>query len=167
MSNFEITINIKAEGIVNAIMSLVQVFKNQQGSVEPQAIPQPVAPVQQPQAQQPQQPQQPQPQPVSNIPMTPMGQASIQQMPVTQSQQQYPQQAQAQQAQAQQTGVPITSPTYTLEQLSVAAAPLADAGRGAELISLMQSYGCSALTQLPRELYGTVATQLRAMGARI
>lgn len=65
------------------------------------------------------------------------------------------------------TTVPTTAQSYTLEQLAVAATPLMDAGRGAELTALLQQFGVSALTQLPRERYGEFATALRALGARI
>lgn len=63
--------------------------------------------------------------------------------------------------------VPTSTQTYTLEQLAVAATPLADAGRRNDLVGLLNSFGVSALTQLPKEHYGAFATQLRAMGAKI
>lgn len=62
---------------------------------------------------------------------------------------------------------PTTAPTYTLEQLANAATPLVDAGRSAELSSLLASFGVQALTQLPKEQYGAFATALRGMGAKI
>ncbi|MEW6663038.1 MAG: hypothetical protein ACOY9Y_02260 [Bacillota bacterium] len=65
------------------------------------------------------------------------------------------------------SGVPTTPQTYTMEQLAVAATQLVDAGRRAELVSLLASFGVQALTALPKEHYGTFATQLRAMGAKI
>lgn len=63
--------------------------------------------------------------------------------------------------------VPTASPTYTMEQLAIAATQLVDTGRQGELIQLLGQFGAAALTQLPREQYGNFATQLRAMGARI
>ncbi len=63
--------------------------------------------------------------------------------------------------------VPVTTQTYTLDQLAQAATQLMDAGRRNELIALLSSYGVQALTALPKEQYGAFATQLRAMGARI
>lgn len=63
--------------------------------------------------------------------------------------------------------VPTSAPTYTLEQLSVAATPLLDAGRGAELTALLNQFGVQAMTQLPKEQYGAFATALRQMGAQI
>ena len=59
------------------------------------------------------------------------------------------------------------APAYTLEQLSVAAAPLLDAGRVRELQELIRRFGCGSLMELPQERYGEYATALRAMGARI
>jgi len=65
--------------------------------------------------------------------------------------------------------VPTTggTPTYTLEQLSVAATPIMDAGRQQELVALLNQFGVQALTQLPKEQYGAFATALRGLGARI
>lgn len=64
--------------------------------------------------------------------------------------------------------VPVAQPqAYTLEQLSVAATPLIDAGRREELLALVHSFGVQALTQLPKEQYGTFATALRGLGAKI
>lgn len=65
------------------------------------------------------------------------------------------------------TSVPTTAPTYTMEQLGVAAGPLVDAGRGPELTTWLQQHGAQALTQLPKEMYGEFATFLRSLGARI
>lgn len=63
--------------------------------------------------------------------------------------------------------VPTTAQTYSLEQLAVAATQLVDAGRRAELVTLLGSFGVQALTALPKEQYGNFATQLRSMGAKI
>lgn len=104
------------------------------------------APMQQMPIQQPMQPQQP------------MQQTSIQQ------------QAPAQQMQPQQIPtniVPTTAPSYTLEQLAVAATQLMDAGRRAELLTLLSAFGIQALTMLPKEQYGNFATQLRSLGVKI
>lgn len=65
------------------------------------------------------------------------------------------------------TTVPTIAPTYTMEQLGVAAGPLVDAGRGPELTTWLQQHGAQALTQLPKEMYGEFATFLRSLGARI
>ena len=60
-----------------------------------------------------------------------------------------------------------TGLTYTLEQISNAAAPLMDAGRIQDLFNLLQKFGVQAVTQLKPELYGQFATELRALGAKI
>lgn len=63
--------------------------------------------------------------------------------------------------------VPTSAPSYTMEQLGVAAQPLVDAGRGSELVGWLQQHGVAALTQLPKEQYGEFATFLRSLGASI
>lgn len=63
--------------------------------------------------------------------------------------------------------LPTTTPTYTQEQIALAAAQIMDAGRQTELIQLLGSFGVQAVTQLPAEQYGAFATSLRSMGARI
>lgn len=68
----------------------------------------------------------------------------------------------------QPTNVPTSAPEYTMEQLAVAATPLMDAGKQAELTQLLkQHFGVDALTQLPKERYGEFATALRQMGAKV
>jgi hypothetical protein len=54
-----------------------------------------------------------------------------------------------------------------MEQLAVAATQLIDAGRRNDVVSLLQKYGVQALTQLSKDYYGTFATELRALGAKI
>jgi hypothetical protein len=72
------------------------------------------------------------------------------------------------QAPAVQTStVPTSAPAYTMEQLAVAATQLVDAGRRAELVNLLNTFGVQALTVLPKGQYGAFATQLRALGAKI
>jgi hypothetical protein len=68
---------------------------------------------------------------------------------------------------AQTPIVPTSTQNYTMEQLAVAATQLVDAGRRTELVGLLSSFGVQALTALPKEQYGTFATQLRALGAKI
>jgi len=63
--------------------------------------------------------------------------------------------------------VPIAAQGYSMEQIAVAATQLMDAGRRGELVSLLATFGVQALTALPKEQYGTFATQLRAMGVKI
>lgn len=70
--------------------------------------------------------------------------------------------------QQQPTGaVPTTAPTYSLDQLGVAAGPLVDAGRGQELTAWLNQHGAQALTQLDPAKYGEFATYLRSLGARL
>ncbi|EFM10140.1 hypothetical protein PaecuDRAFT_3099 [Paenibacillus curdlanolyticus YK9] len=89
--------------------------------------------------------------PSTPVPVAPVGTASLAPAPV-----------------APFGAVPTALPTsYTMEQLAVAATPLMDAGRQAEVVQLLQSFGAQALTQLPKERYGEFATALRAMGAQI
>lgn len=102
------------------------------------------------------------------------GTAPVQPVQPAQLAQQVQQQVQqpvqpVQQAIAQQpaASVPTSAPTYNLEQLAVAATPLIDAGRQAELVDLLSQFGVQALTQLPKARYGEFATALRQLGAKI
>jgi hypothetical protein len=63
--------------------------------------------------------------------------------------------------------LPTAAPTYSMDQLAVAATGLVDVGKVGELMSLLGQYGCQALTQLPVEQYGNFATALRGLGAQI
>jgi len=64
--------------------------------------------------------------------------------------------------------VPVTTaPTYTLDQIAKAGAPLVDAGKMEPLLALLSRYGVQAVTQLAPEHYGAFATELRALGAQI
>lgn len=76
------------------------------------------------------------------------------------------------QAPVMQNPISTTAPTaqpsvYTLEQLSLAAAPLMDAGKTDVLVALMQSFGVQTLQQLPQERYNDFAVAIRGMGAQI
>lgn len=99
--------------------------------------------------------------------------APIQQAPVgvpVQTQQLEPIQQQAPiTQQPMPTSVPVQQqpPSYTQDQLAVAATQLMDAGKRNELFQLLATFGIQALTQLPQEQYGAFATKLREMGARI
>ena len=67
-----------------------------------------------------------------------------------------------------QPAVPVAAaPAYTLEQLSLAARQLADAGRMADVQQLVAQFGAQTMAQLPVDRYGEFATALRGMGARI
>ena len=105
-----------------------------------QAVPTQQAPVQQ---QAPVTPTQPQAVPTQQAPTTP---APVQQQP---------------------QAVPTSAPTYTFDQLAVAATQLMDAGRMADLQQLLSSFGVQALMELPETQFGAFATKLRELGAKI
>lgn len=63
--------------------------------------------------------------------------------------------------------VPVTAPTYTLDQIAKAGASLVDAGKMEQLLALLGKYGVQAVTQLTPDQYGAFATELRALGAQI
>ncbi|WP_410512075.1 hypothetical protein PaeBR_18825 [Paenibacillus sp. BR2-3] len=103
-----------------------------------------------------------------NYPGQPQWQGQPQQSVPVQQPQGYPQQSVPQQLTANPVGgVPTTAPTYTMEQLGVAAGPLVDAGRSVELTAWINQRGAGALTQLDPTYYGEFATYLRSLGARL
>ena len=57
--------------------------------------------------------------------------------------------------------------TYSLSELGVAGADLAQSGKRSELIELLRTFGVQALTQLAPEKYPEFAQGLRALGAKI
>ena len=59
------------------------------------------------------------------------------------------------------------APTYTVEELQLACAPLTDANRMAELQAVCAKYGAASLLDIPKEQYGALAADLRALGARL
>ena len=73
--------------------------------------------------------------------------------------------------------VPVAPPTpavpvapvkeYTLEEIQVALIPIMDAGRTNEIVGLMQKYGVSDLTKVPKDSYPQLIQDIRNMGARI
>lgn len=63
--------------------------------------------------------------------------------------------------------VPVTAPTYTLDQIARAGASLVDAGKMEQLLALLTRYGVAAVTQLQPDQFGVFATELRALGAQI
>ncbi len=70
-------------------------------------------------------------------------------------------------AAAPASAVPVTAPTYTLDQIAKAGANLVDAGKMEQLLALLTKYGVQAVTQLTPDQYGAFATELRALGAQI
>lgn len=66
------------------------------------------------------------------------------------------------------SAVPVAAaPTYTREQVMTAGAQLVDAGKITELQAIMQKMGVNAITELRDDQLGTVATELRGLGAQI
>lgn len=64
--------------------------------------------------------------------------------------------------------VPVTAaPAFTREQIMTAGAALIDAGKMNELMTLLNTFGVQAVTQLKQEQLGTFATELRKLGAQI
>ena len=63
--------------------------------------------------------------------------------------------------------IPTAAPQYTLEMISAAGSALIDAGKMDQLLALLGKYGVDNLTALKPDQYGAMATDLRALGARI
>ena len=63
--------------------------------------------------------------------------------------------------------VPTAAPQYTLDMIATAGSALIDAGKMGQLMQLLAKYGVASLTELAPESYGAVASELRALGARI
>lgn len=59
------------------------------------------------------------------------------------------------------------APTYTIEELQLACAPLMDANRMGEIQSTIAKYGATSLLDIPKEQYGALVADLRALGARL
>lgn len=164
------TLNSKLDGITAALLSLMEHGANINSIQQPQPLiqattPQELqAPIQQPMpnpvpvkmpdnlspaanqfiGQQPTVPPVPTPQPVA--PTVPTQQAP--QAPV-------------------QAPVQTQIPTYTQQDLALAATQLMDSGKQQDVLNLIASFGVQALTQLPQEQFGNFATALRTLGAKI
>ena len=64
--------------------------------------------------------------------------------------------------------VPVTAaPEFTREQIMTAGAALIDAGKMNELMTLLNTFGVQAVTQLKQDQLGAFATELRKLGAQI
>lgn len=59
------------------------------------------------------------------------------------------------------------APTYTMEQLAVAATGLIDAGKMQDVQNTLASLGAQTLMDLPQEKYGEFASAIKAIGAVI
>jgi hypothetical protein len=144
-----ISINIEAPQLANAILALAAALSGKQfQSVVSQNGSEVVQPVQQ-------------------APVQPDNVVQFQQQPIPSSVPTAPVPQQPPAAPVQQQAVPTSAPTYTMDQLAVAATQLMDAGRQPELLNLLQSFGVPSLMALPKEQYGNFATQLRGMGANL
>ncbi|WP_147536072.1 hypothetical protein [Bacillus marasmi] len=144
-----ITVNINAPELAGAIQALAEALKGGQASsfIAEKVAQEPVVAHQ----------------PVVQTPIAPPVQAvPVQQAPVAP-----PVQAVPVQQQATPQAVPTSAPTYSMEQIAVAATQLVDAGKREDLVQLLQAFGAAALMQLPKEQYGAFATKLREMGAKI
>jgi len=157
LADFEKEIETPAINFVNAFKEAT--IEEPQNTIQPQTTMQNQAPSQpqnfiqsQTPIQQPQQYQQiPVQQPVMSTPTAPVQQSAA---PV--------------QSPAAPTVVPTSqAPTYTMEQLAVAATQLIDAGKMNVLHGILNSFGVVALNQLPKERYGEFATALRQNGVKI
>lgn len=68
---------------------------------------------------------------------------------------------------------PVTAPVsqevkkYTLPEIQAALAPLLDAGKAVELQQLMTQFGVQYLGQVPEERYPELVNAIRGLGARI
>ena len=71
--------------------------------------------------------------------------------------------------QATQSVTPVQTEVhnYTLDELSKAAVQLMDAGKQAELVSLINTFGVMSMPELPKERYGEFAVALRELGAQL
>lgn len=70
------------------------------------------------------------------------------------------------QAPAQET-VPTETPAYTFEQIQVACANLARAGKRTELGNLIKEFGLASLPDLKEDQYNAFALKLREIGGTI
>lgn len=59
------------------------------------------------------------------------------------------------------------APTYTMEQLAVAATGLIDAGKMQDVQNTLAALGAQTLMDLPQEKYGEFASAIKAIGAVI
>lgn len=165
------TLNSKLDGITAALLSLMEHGANINSIQQPQELVQATTP------QEPiQQATTPNPVPVK-MPdnLSPAANQFIGQQP-TVPPVQVPQpvaptvptqQAPVQAPQAPQAPVQTQIPTYTQQDLALAATQLMDSGKQQDVLNLIASFGVQALTQLPQEQFGNFATALRTLGAKI
>lgn len=99
---------------------------------------------------------------LKTVPMTAPAQAKAES---TEKAKEEPAQAPAQ-APAQET-VPTETPAYTFEQIQVACANLARAGKRTELGNLIKEFGLASLPDLQEDQYNAFALKLREIGGTI
>ena len=73
--------------------------------------------------------------------------------------------------------LPVASREYTMDELALAARPICEAGRQAELLNLLHSFtftdaagnvqNVQSIQQLPKESYPAFANGIRALGGKI
>lgn len=158
------TLNSKLDGVTAALLSLMEHganINNIQQPQEPVQTTTPQAPIQQATT--------PNPVPVKTPEyITPAANQFIgQQATTTPVQAPQPVAPTFPTQQAPQAPVQTQIPTYTQQDLALAATQLMDSGKQADVLNLIASFGVQALTQLPQEQFGNFATALRTLGAKI
>ena len=63
--------------------------------------------------------------------------------------------------------IPTEAPTYTLNDLQVACAPIIDGGGREQILEGIKSFGVASLLDLPEAKYGEFAAFLRRLGGAI
>ena len=101
----------------------------------------------------------------TTVPSTPPVQ-NVQPVPTTQTAQAAPV-AQNTAPAASPVPTATATPTYTMEQLAVAATGLIDAGKMQDVQNTLASLGAQTLMDLPQEKYGEFASAIKAIGAVI
>ena len=146
----EITVKVEAEGLEKAINVLAQALSNQSigdvtaTQVQPKQEAPPIAPVK------------------LEVPKQEVPKQAV--APVKQEVAPVKQEAPPAQA---VPAVPTSNPSFTMDQLAVAATQLMDAGKRDDIINLLSTFNVQALTGLPKDQYGAFATSLRGMGAKL
>ena len=165
------TLNSKLDGITAALLSLIEHGANINSIQQPQEPVQATTP--QAQIQQATTPQAPIQQPTTPNPvpvkmpdnLAPSVSQFIGQQPPVQAPQPVAPTEPTQQV--PQAPVQTQIPTYTQQDLALAATQLMDSGKQQDVLNLIASFGVQALTQLPQEQFGNFATALRTLGAKI
>lgn len=101
----------------------------------------------------------------TTVPSTPPVQ-NVQPVPTTQTAQAAPV-AQNTAPAASRVPTATATPTYTMEQLAVAATGLIDAGKMQDVQNTLAALGAQTLMDLPQEKYGEFASAIKAIGAVI